>query len=228
MRLEIPAVPRHTLENLAAAAAACFAARLPMERSLPGFLHSAPGKGRGEVIHLPGLCVIDDTYNANPAAVEAAIDNLVRVAARLGGRPVAVLGDMLELGPDERRYHRRTGEYAAAAGVKLLWGVGNLSESTTEGFLTSARQAEYRPDGDARGPGTELPFQAGHVPSPAETSPVTASFNTGDVVLFKASRGVGLELMVEAVVEQARASRWATEADDAPARAISEGSRPSE
>jgi len=47
---------------------------------------------------------------------------------------VAVLGDMRELGPEERLLHRQTGEYAAAAGVKLLWGVGTLSESTIDGF----------------------------------------------------------------------------------------------
>jgi UDP-N-acetylmuramoyl-tripeptide--D-alanyl-D-alanine ligase len=143
-------------------------------------------------VSLPGLCLIDDTYNANPAAMRVALDNLVRVAARLGGRPVAVLGDMRELGPQERLFHRQTGEYAAAAGVELLWGVGTLAESTAAGFQ------------DARAGG-----QAGHVASPAETSPVEASLHPGDVVLFKASRGVKLEQMVDRIAEEARAGRWA-------------------
>ncbi len=227
-RLEIPVVPRHTLENLVAAAAACYAAGLSVGRCLPGFLDSGLGKGRGEVIQLPGLCVIDDTYNANPAAVQAAIDNLMRVAARLGGRPVAVLGDMRELGAEERLYHRRTGEYAAAAGVKVLWGVGPLSESTTEGFLVLAGRVEASEGADAFSAGPSTSVQAGHVPSPAETFPVAASLRTGDVVLFKASRGVGLEMMVEAVAEQARAGRWTGEAGEGPTGTSSEGSGPIE
>jgi UDP-N-acetylmuramoyl-tripeptide--D-alanyl-D-alanine ligase len=208
--LEISAIPGHTLQNLAAAAAGCYAAGLPVAECLAGFLDSGPGKGRGEVVWLPGLCLIDDTYNANPAAVRAALDNLVRVAGRLGGRPVAVLGDMRELGPEERLFHRQTGEYAAAAGVQLLWGVGMLSESTADGFR------------DAR-----AGKQAGHVGSSAETSPVEASLRPGDVVLFKASRGVKLEQMVERVADQARAGRWTGESEGDPG-ATGRGSGPQE
>jgi UDP-N-acetylmuramoyl-tripeptide--D-alanyl-D-alanine ligase len=198
--LEIPAVPRHTLQNLVAAAAGCYAAGLPVAECLPGFLDSGPGKGRGELVRLPGICIIDDTYNANPAAVRAALDDLVRVAARLGGRPVAVLGDMLELGPEERSFHRETGEYAAAAGVRMLWGVGELSRSTADGFRdASAVAAAGESPGDL----------AGHVGSPAETLPVEGSLRPGDVVLFKASRSVRLEEMVDRIAQQARAGRWA-------------------
>jgi UDP-N-acetylmuramoyl-tripeptide--D-alanyl-D-alanine ligase len=193
--LEVPVLPRHTLQNLAAAAAACYAAGLPLERCLPGFLDSAPGKGRGEFVELPGLCLIDDTYNANPAAVRMAIDNLVRVAGRLGARPVVVLGDMRELGPQESLYHRQAGEYAATAGVEFLWGVGDLSEATVEGFGAALQEAR-RTGG------------AGHVRSPEEISSVAASLRSGDVVLFKASRSVGLEMMVDGIAEQARAGRW--------------------
>ena len=209
--LNIPAIPAHTLQNVAAAAAGCYAAGLPVAECLAGFLDSGPGKGRGEMVRLPGLCLIDDTYNANPAAVRVALDNLVRVAARLGGRPVAILGDMRELGPEERLFHRQTGEYAAAVGVELLWGVGTLSGSTAEGFRDARAGA-----------------QAGHVASPAETSPVEASLHPGDVVLFKASRGVRLEQMVERVAESARAGRWADEAGRGSSGWIERGSGPEE
>ena len=209
--LEIPAIAAHTLQNVAAAAAGCYAAGLPVAECLAGFLDSGPGKGRGEVLRLPGLCLIDDTYNANPAAVRAALDNLVRVAARLGGRAVAVLGDMRELGPEESTFHRQTGEYAAAVGVELLWGVGTLSESTAMGFQDAGRG-----------------MQAGHVASAAETSPVGDSLRTGDVVLFKASRGVRLEQMVERIAAQARAGRWAGEAANGGAGEIRRGAGPEE
>jgi UDP-N-acetylmuramyl pentapeptide synthase len=115
---------------------------------------------------------------------------------------VAVLGDIESA--QERLYHRQSGEYAASAGVKLVWGVGPLSESTAEGF----RAASEMGDGVA---------VAGHVPSPAETSPVAASLRTGDVVLFKASRSVRLESMAAGIAEQARAGRWAGEAREAGA-----------
>jgi UDP-N-acetylmuramoyl-tripeptide--D-alanyl-D-alanine ligase len=223
LSLEVPAVPRHTLENLAAATAACYAAGLPVEHCLPGFLDSGAGRGRGELVELPGLCLIDDTYNANPAAVRAAIDNLVRVATRRGGRPVAVLGDMRELGPNERLYHRESGEYAAQAGVELLWGVGPLSESTADGFR-DARTAMTEAVDAAR---AQLEA-AGHVPSPAETVLVAASLRAGDVVLFKASRGIGLEVMVAGIAEQARAGRWAGGTGEASRSAIPRRSGPRE
>jgi UDP-N-acetylmuramoyl-tripeptide--D-alanyl-D-alanine ligase len=200
--LEVPAIPRHTFENLVAAAAGCYAAGLSLERCLPGFLDSGCAQGRGEVLEFPGLCIIDDTYNANPAAVRAALDNLLRLAERTGGRPVAVLGDMRELGPEEHTYHRQTGEYAAAAGVKLLWGVGPLSRSTAEGF-----GAVCAPDS-----------RAGHVASPAESSAVISSLRQGDVVLFKASRGIRLEMMVAAISEEVRSGRWAPDTGEPSSR----------
>jgi UDP-N-acetylmuramoyl-tripeptide--D-alanyl-D-alanine ligase len=195
-RVDVAGMPRHTLQNLTAAAAGCYAAGLPLETCLAGFLDSGPGKGRGEELDLPGIRIIDDTYNANPAAVRAAIDHLVTVSERLGGRPVMVLGDMKELGPEERIYHRQTGEYAAAAGVEVLWGVGELSEAAVEGYRAAC----------GAGAGGE---RAGHIDSPAETHPVAESLRAGDVVLFKASRSIGLEAMVEAIAGQARAGRWA-------------------
>ncbi len=84
-------LPEHTLENAAAAAAACYAAGLPWPSASAGSRDVRFARGRGEVMWLPGLCLIDDTYNANPAAVRAALDDLVRLAARAegpaGGRP---------------------------------------------------------------------------------------------------------------------------------------------
>lgn len=207
--LQIPAIPAHTVQNIAAAAAGCYAAGLPLTECLPGFLDSSPGKGRGEVAQLPGICLIDDTYNANPAAVRVALDNLVRVAQRLGGRPVAVLGDMRELGDDELFFHRQVGEYAAAVGIRLLFGVGTLSQSTAEGFREASQGAE-----------------AGHVQSPAESVPLETSLRAGDVVLFKASRGVRLEQMVERIAESARAGRWAHETGDAGHGEAEGGSHP--
>ena len=191
-------LPKHTVENAVAAAAACYAAGLPVAACAAGIADVRFSEGRGQVLELGSLCLIDDTYNANPAAVRAAVDDLVRLAARRGGRPVAVLGDMLELGPDSERFHRDAGAYAAEAGVQALWGVGERAEAMVWGF--SAWHA-------AKGrPGAQV--GAAHVSSSGESGEIIAGLRRGDVVLLKASRSVRLENVVRSVVGEAKAGRW--------------------
>jgi UDP-N-acetylmuramyl pentapeptide synthase len=75
--------------------------------------------------------LIDDCYNANPMSMRAAIDDLSETAERAGGgRRVAVLGDMLELGQGERDFHVEIGEHARAAGVDVLVTVHGLAPAT--------------------------------------------------------------------------------------------------
>ena len=69
-----------------------------------------------------GATVVNDCYNANPLSMRAALDDLATQDP--AGRRVAVLGDMLELGPAEREHHREIGAYAASAGVDVLIAVG--------------------------------------------------------------------------------------------------------
>ncbi|MBC7293605.1 MAG: hypothetical protein H5T84_05835, partial [Thermoleophilia bacterium] len=90
--LEVCAYPRHRLQNLVAAVAACYAAGLPLPECLAGLHEVSFTGGRGEVLHFPGLVLIDDTYNASPAAVKEALADLRELAAEVGGRAVAVLG----------------------------------------------------------------------------------------------------------------------------------------
>ncbi|MBN1319376.1 MAG: UDP-N-acetylmuramoyl-tripeptide--D-alanyl-D-alanine ligase [Thermoleophilia bacterium] len=194
VEVETPHMPRHRVENATGAAAACYAAGLPVAECAAGVTAVRLSGGRGDVLHLPGLTIIDDTYNANPAAVRAAVDDLVRMAAETGGRAVAVLGDMLELGPESERYHLETGEYAARAGVRALWGVGPLAGATVDGF-----------ENRWRAKGADRDWMAGHVASAEETSSVSAALRPGDVVLFKASRSMRLETMVRRLVAERRA-----------------------
>lgn len=191
--IETGALPAHVVENAVAAVAACYAAGLPVELCAQGINQVEFSAGRGQLLALPGMWVIDDTYNANPAAVRAAIDHLVVVAAEKGGRAVAVLGDMLELGPRAAVFHREIGEYAAGRGVAALWAVGPLSRATLEGFCSHLRE----PHGASAQP------CAGHVASCEESSPVMEALAPGDVVLFKASRAIGLERMVRRLVDGA-------------------------
>jgi|WetSurMetagenome_2_1015567.scaffolds.fasta_scaffold08393_4 UDP-N-acetylmuramoyl-tripeptide--D-alanyl-D-alanine ligase len=191
----------HAVTNAVAAAAACYAAGLPMEACVAGINDLRLSAGRGQIISLAGLWVIDDTYNANPAAVRAALDNLVSLAGEKGGRAVAVLGDMLELGPRSGSFHREIGEYACERGVRRLWGVGRQSLATVEGFRERCREAGSAKEG----------CEAGHVGSAEECAPVLSSLEPGDVVLFKASRSMGLETMVRRVVDQGGTTKKETE-----------------
>jgi UDP-N-acetylmuramoyl-tripeptide--D-alanyl-D-alanine ligase len=121
-----------------------------------------------------GVLVIDDCYNANPMSMRAALDEL----ATHEGRRVAVLGDMLELGPDERRFHDEIGTYARKRGVDVLVAVGPLAAEMAGSFRG---EAHVVPDAAAA----------------AELAPDLVA--PGDAVLVKASRGVGLEAVVEAL-----------------------------
>lgn len=182
--VEVAFRSRHRLENLMAAIAACAGAGLPVEACLAGIGDVEFTPGRGDVLRAGDWVVINDTYNANPAAVKAALDDLVDLAEQRAGRPVAVLGDMLELGPEAALFHEQCGAYAAEVGVQVLWGVGDLSRSTASGFRQTAQAGQ----------------QAGHVETVEDVSPILAGLRPADVVLFKASRSVGLEAMVSAVL----------------------------
>jgi UDP-N-acetylmuramoyl-tripeptide--D-alanyl-D-alanine ligase len=128
-----------------------------------------------------GVTLIDDCYNANPMSMRAALDDLIETAERNNGsRTMAVLGDMLELGPAEHEFHAEIGGYADAAGVDVLVTVGPLAASMAERF-----EGEAYPVADA-GEAAAL------VPELLEPE---------DVVLVKASRGVGLELVSESLIE---------------------------
>ncbi|GMR01307.1 MAG: UDP-N-acetylmuramoyl-tripeptide--D-alanyl-D-alanine ligase [Gammaproteobacteria bacterium] len=81
-----------------------------------------------------GYQLIDDTYNANPLSVTAAIDVLVSMHEQVRGDAVLVLGDMAELGEDAEKLHGEIGEKAKSAGIQVLYATGKLSESTIDAF----------------------------------------------------------------------------------------------
>ena len=173
LELELPFRSAHNLRNTLAAVAAARAVGVrPSGRVDVRF-----GTMLGERLLLAGgVTVVNDCYNANPLSMRAALDDLAMQDP--AGRRVAVLGDMLELGPGERAHHAEIGAHAAAAGVELLIAVGPRSEAMVETFGGAARA---------------VPDAAAAAAAALET--VAA----GDVVLVKASRGVGLEVVAEAL-----------------------------
>jgi len=87
------------------------------------------GRGRTESIRLDptedaALTLIDDAFNANPASLAAALDRLATVTPGPGGRRIAILGDMLELGPDEIEMHRAVADHPAMGGIAQVHCVG--------------------------------------------------------------------------------------------------------
>ncbi len=131
LRLEVPFRQRHLRGNLLAAVAAARAVGVHPA----GRVELALSAGRGEPLALAdGVLLLDDSYNANPLSVRAALEHLSAVAAEDGGRRrVAVLGDMLELGPDERRFHAEIGAFARELGVEVLVTVGPLAAEMAAG-----------------------------------------------------------------------------------------------
>jgi UDP-N-acetylmuramoyl-tripeptide--D-alanyl-D-alanine ligase len=120
----------HNVRNALAAAALATAVGAPPEAIAAGLATLKPVPGRLEPKRLGGLRLIDDSYNANPDSVQAAIEVLVAVP----GRPVLVLGDLGELGPESARLHRELGEAVRAAGVAALYAVGDLCREAVVGF----------------------------------------------------------------------------------------------
>jgi UDP-N-acetylmuramoyl-tripeptide--D-alanyl-D-alanine ligase len=162
----------HNLSNLlAAVAAASVLGPVP-----EGRLDVEFSAMRGQREQLPGDAVlIDDCYNANPMSMRAAIDEL---SATAPGRRVAVLGEMLELGPEGPALHRELGAHARAAGIDVLVTVGALGAQIGAGYGGATH---------------ELPD------AQAAAAAVPALIQEGDTVLVKASRGVGLERVSDAL-----------------------------
>jgi UDP-N-acetylmuramoyl-tripeptide--D-alanyl-D-alanine ligase len=168
-RFHFPFTEAHNLTN----ALAAIAAGLALGAGLTGMADRAAGIGfsrfRGERLELPGgIVLVNDSYNANPVSMRAALDHLASLEAP---RAIAVLGEMGELGPGSAGYHREVGEHARAAGIDFVIGVGLPARA-------------YDPD--------QL------VADPAEAAELLAAqLEPGDAVLVKGSRSAGLETVAQ-------------------------------
>jgi UDP-N-acetylmuramoyl-tripeptide--D-alanyl-D-alanine ligase len=180
-RVDLPVAGPHQVVNFLAAAAIAFAIGMaPAEcAAAAGRLRAAAHRGERRH-HASGALLFDDAYNANPASVRAGLDTLAALPAR---RRIAVLGDMLELGPEELRWHRETG--AAIVGrADLLVCVGPLAAAFGEGAIAAGL------------PANRVERVASAEEAARLLGPMLAA---GDAVLFKASRGIGLDRAVAAL-----------------------------
>ncbi|HKR76268.1 MAG TPA: UDP-N-acetylmuramoyl-tripeptide--D-alanyl-D-alanine ligase [Rhodanobacter sp.] len=122
---------RHNVANAMAAASIALALDVPLDTIVAGLEQARAVAGRLRRVTLPdGATLIDDSYNANPSSMAAAIDTLALAA----GERWLVLGDMAELGTDARTLHAGVGAKARERGIERLFAVGPLGEATVEAF----------------------------------------------------------------------------------------------
>lgn len=141
---------------------------------------------RQNIYELSGYCIIEDCYNASPESMEASLKVLHAVAAERGARAVAVLGDMLELGSFTRSLHERVGKAVTENDVQLLLTFGRLGTHIAQGSLHYG----LRP---------EQVYENADLTEPQATAQTLLSLcRPGDVILFKASRAVRMERVIEA------------------------------
>ena len=181
VEVALPLAGAHFVLNFLAAAAAAHVLGVSPEAMAEAATALRAARHRGEVRRLgEGVTLLDDCYNSSPEALEAAVAALALVPGR---RRVAVLGDMLELGPAAGALHRDRGR-ALAGRVDAVVGVGPLAKAIVEGareaglLAGSLHHFDTATDAVAALPGLVRP---------------------GDAVLVKASRGVRLEAVVDAL-----------------------------
>lgn len=179
--LSLPGV--HNVMNALAAAAVGREMGVTPDEIREGLERADPVEMRSERVCCQGITIINDAYNANPASMAAAITAMSELPT--DGRKVLVLGDMLELGPRSRDYHRGVGMAVDAGRFDLLVTVGELSRDTSS--------AAGRLAGSGRTQHFETAVEAGDY--------VSNWVCVGDVVLVKGSRGGALEEVVSRLIE---------------------------
>jgi UDP-N-acetylmuramoyl-tripeptide--D-alanyl-D-alanine ligase len=183
LSVEMGLVGEHNAENLAGALAACWDL-LPPDRRVEHVAEVTPSvRGpRGRLTWhqaANGAWILDDTYNANPSSLAAALAAFQRREGRLW----AIIGDMLELGEQASIEHQRAGKSAALAGCDRVWAVGAFAQDVLDGARSQAVTdlAAFHDAAECAGRAAQ-------------------AVGAGDVVLVKGSRGVALDRVVEALL----------------------------
>lgn len=190
-RVHVPAPGFHNVYNALAAAAAAFAVGLDATDVAAG-LAAYPAQRSGmrlEIVTGPDdVCIVNDAYNASPASMRTALDLL----GRMPGRRLAVLGDMLELGPIAGPEHEAVGRRVAELGLVGFVAVGRWASTMT----TAAAQAGMPPAALEAVPDADTALSA-----------IRRRLHPGDTVLVKASRGLQLERVARALTDGGKTDR---------------------
>jgi UDP-N-acetylmuramoyl-tripeptide--D-alanyl-D-alanine ligase len=185
--VRLPLAGAHNARNGAAALAAASALGVAPQAAAEAMETLSLPPHRSAPVPARGRTILDDCYNANPASMRAAL--AAAAASASGGRVFAVLGDMLEIGPESEALHREVGREAGAR----LAGLAAVGAAGAAALVAGARAG-----------GLEA-ARAVHAPSPEEAARTVAAWTApGDWILVKASRGMQLERAVAALVETLR------------------------
>lgn len=179
--VELSVPGRHNVINALIALAVADYFGIPVECAAEKLKEFRGFAGRLQFSAANGVEILDDTYNASPASMLAGLNVLADMACE--GRRIAVLGDMLELGPDTGRYHEEVGEKLAGLKVDLVMTVGELAARIGRTALKAGSGARV------------MNFKDTEEAKPA----LLAQVQRGDCVYLKASRGMHLEELVQAL-----------------------------
>lgn len=184
---KLGAAGKHVVVNSLAVLAACEAAGADMAKCALALADITPPSGRGvrHKLSIDGLhlTIIDESYNANPASMRAALDMLGASQPSGRGRRIAVLGDMLELGDHTDRLHGELADPLQAAQVDQVFACGPAMKALWQKVPAAAR--------------------GGYAPSSAELiAPLLESIQSDDVIMIKGSLGSRMAPVVEAIIKQ--------------------------
>lgn len=177
--VQLPCLGLHNVYNALAAAAVGFIFKLEPEQIKTGLENYQPSKMRMQSEEIAGVRFINDAYNANPVSMKAAIEFLSQLnLGGSGGRKIAVLGSMAELGESSKQFHRDIGEFFSKLGVNLLICVGSEASHIASAAMGS-------------GFSKESTFEYGF--SSEAGVQLFKLAKSGDIVLVKGSRSMRLE-----------------------------------
>jgi UDP-N-acetylmuramoyl-tripeptide--D-alanyl-D-alanine ligase len=187
--LRLPLPGSHQVSNFLSASALAIACGADLADCAAAAPTLKPAAHRGEIHRHPsGALLYDDAYNASPPSMRAALETLSHMA---GTRKIAVLGDMLELGPEDSWFHRECGRYVRGRADDLVC-VGPRARVIAQGALEEG----FDPD------------HIRTVDTPEEAAALlVGTLQEGNTILFKASRGVGLERAVHLLTRQSSGVR---------------------
>lgn len=168
---------KHQVANAMVAAKVGMLLGLSKEEIEKGLTLVAPTAGRGHLIDKGSYLIVDDCYNANPVSMKAAIDLL----AQAEGRKVAILGDMFELGENERELHYGVGKYASEKGIDVVLLAGELSKEMERAILATGSKTQV----------------VHYLTRDLLMEDLPNRIKKGDTILVKASHGMGYQNIVE-------------------------------
>lgn len=175
----IPCIGRHNVLNALAACAVGTVLEIPLETCAQALKNYVPSGMRQKIVLFGGYTVVEDCYNASPDSMKAALNTLAGYPC--SGRRIAVLGDMFELGEIAPQAHTDVGAFCAQKGIDQLYAYGELARFYSEGAKSAGGNAQTFSDSDSL------------------VKALRETLGAGDVVWFKASRGMRLEQVLQGI-----------------------------